>query len=117
MKILVVDDNKDCIKVIQAALKDMALTIISAQDGTDGYDAYLRHKPELVITDIQMPRTDGLKMMKDIWAHNPRVRTIFMSGDMDEYRALLESDEKQHPVTLLEKPFSLKSLTNLVTVR
>jgi YesN/AraC family two-component response regulator len=36
---------------------------MSAKDGVDGYSAYLLFKPDIVITDIQMPRKNGLEMV------------------------------------------------------
>ena len=47
-----------------------------ARDGKDGYLAYLLFKPDLVITDIQMPERNGLKLMEIIRKHNPEVKTI-----------------------------------------
>jgi len=38
----------------------------TARDGGDGDLAYLHFRPDLVITDIQMPRKDGFQLMKDI---------------------------------------------------
>jgi DNA-binding NtrC family response regulator len=114
MKVLVVDDDKDLTKVIQSALEDRGLKVISAKDGIDGYHAFLRFEPDLLITDIQMPMVSGLKMMGYIRAHNPMVKTIYMSGDIDTFRPLLEREKRQYSVSIIEKPFSLMSLMNLV---
>lgn len=114
MKALVVDDNEALAQVIQGALEDNGLEVISAKDGLDGYDAYVRFEPDLVITDIHMPRASGLEMMEHIRAHNPMVKTIYMSGDMAEFWAALEREKRQYPVSILKKPFSMISLTNLV---
>jgi CheY-like chemotaxis protein len=114
MKALVVDDNEALANVIQGALEDNGLEVISAKDGFDGYDAYVRFDPDLVITDIHMPRVNGLEMMKHIRTHNPMVKTIYMSGDMDAFRPALEREKSQYPVSILRKPFSMMSLTNLV---
>ena len=114
MKVLVVDDNEALAGVIQGALEDSGLEVISAKDGLDGYDAYVRFEPDLVITDIHMPRANGLEMMKLIRAHNSRVKTIYMSGAMDTFLPALERERGQYPFSILKKPFSMKSLTNLV---
>jgi len=114
MKALVVDDNEALAQVIQGALEDNGLEVISAKDGLDGYDAYVRFEPDLVITDIHMPRANGLEMMEHIRAHNPMVKTIYMSGDTTEFRTVFEREKSQYPVRILRKPFSMKSLTSLV---
>lgn len=114
MKVLVVDDNQDLADVIQGILEDEGMEVMSASDGKEGYTAYILFKPDLVITDIQMPRENGLEMMAQIRAHDPMVKTIYMSGDIDAFRPSLEGEKKQYPVSFFEKPFSLKSLTKLV---
>jgi CheY-like chemotaxis protein len=114
MKALVVDDNEALVDVIQGVLEDNGLEVIAAKDGLDGYDAYVRFVPDLVITDIHMPKANGLEMMKNIRAHNPMVKTIYMSGDIDSFRPALEKEKSLYTVSILKKPFTMMSLTNLV---
>ena len=113
-KILVVDDNRLLAATIQELLEDYGLEVMSAKDGVDGYSAYLLFKPDIVITDIQMPRKNGLEMMEHIRTHEPMIRTIYMSGDIDPYRSFLTEEKRRYPVIFLEKPFSLESLRRVV---
>ena len=113
-KILIVDDNHLLAATIQELLEDDGLEVMSAKDGVDGYSAYLLFKPDIVNTDIQMPRKNGLEMMEHIRIHEPMIRTIYMSGDIDPYRLFLKEEKKRYPVIFLEKPFSLESLRRVV---
>jgi DNA-binding NtrC family response regulator len=61
-----------------------------------------------------MPRENGLEMMAHIRVHNPMVKTVYMSGDLDAFRPSLEGEKKRFPVSFFEKPFSLESLTKFV---
>lgn len=115
MKVLVVDDNRLLADTIQEILENDGLDVISARDGLDGYSAYLLFKPDIVITDIQMPRKNGLEMMKRIRTHNPRIKTIYMSGNIGSFESFLIEEKKRYPVSYFEKPFSLKSLIHEVT--
>jgi CheY-like chemotaxis protein len=115
MKILVVDDNPLLADEIQKILKDDGLEVMSASDGLDGYSTYLDFKPDIILTDIQMPRKNGLEMMKRIRVHTPMIKTIYMSGNIDSYQPLLMEEKKRYPVTFIEKPFSLESLMRVVT--
>ena len=65
MKVLVVDDNKDMIAVIQMMIENKNHRVITANDGENGYSAYLQFKPDLVLTDIQMPGKDGFELIHD----------------------------------------------------
>jgi CheY-like chemotaxis protein len=117
MKVLVVDDNRLLATTIQEVLEDDGIEVVSANDGVDGYLAYLAFRPDIVITDIQMPRKNGLDMMGNIRTHNPMIKTIYMSADMDAYRSLIREERKQYPVSFFEKPFSLESLSRMVSGR
>jgi DNA-binding NtrC family response regulator len=115
MKVLVVDDNHVLADSIQGILEDKGMEVMSAGNGQEGYNAYLLFKPDLVITDIQMPGENGLEMMAHIRTHNPMVKTIYMSGNINAFRSSLEGEKKRYPVCFFEKPFSLESLTMLVS--
>jgi DNA-binding NtrC family response regulator len=114
MKVLVVDDNRLLATTIQEILEDDGLEVMSAGDGIDGYSAYLSFQPDMIITDIQMPRKTGLEMMKHIRIHNPMIKTIYMSGDLDSFRPLLKEEKKRYPISFFEKPFSIESLMRVV---
>ena len=114
MKVLVVDDNPLLAAMIQETLEDDGLEVRSASDGVEGYSAYLAFKPDVVITDIQMPRENGLEMMGHIRIHNPMIRTIYMSADIDLYRPYLKEEKMKYRVSFFEKPFSVESLKSVV---
>ena len=115
MKILIVDDNQELASAIQIMLEDEGYEVRLANDGQDGYGVFLEFKPDLVITDIQMPGENGLELMEHIRMHDPMVRTIYMSGDLISFWSPLEEEKKRYPVSLLEKPFSKVELMGLLS--
>jgi CheY-like chemotaxis protein len=115
MKILIVDDNQDLAFLIKWMLEDEGYEVRSAQNGSDGYSAYLLFNPDLVLTDIQMPEKNGLELIREIRTHNPSVRTIYMSGDLGLYGPPLEEEKEKYHVGVLEKPFSKNELISLVS--
>lgn len=86
-----------------------------AGDGAAGYGTYLLFRPDLIITDIEMPEEDGLEMMAHIRAHNPGIGTIYMSAELDRFRSQLEEEKKRYQVGLLQKPFSKRELMRLIS--
>jgi CheY-like chemotaxis protein len=94
MKILVVDDNQSVASVIQMMLEFEDYEVTIARSGPEGYSAYLQFHPDLVITDIQMPGENGLELMHHIRMHDPKVKTIYMSGNLDAFYVLLEEEKK-----------------------
>ena len=115
MKILVVDDNELLGSLLQVMLENEGNEVRSAQDGIDGYLTYILFQPDIVITDIQMPRENGLELMKHIRTHNPTARAIYMSGNLEEYWLPLEEEKKRYPISFIEKPFSKDELMTLVS--
>ncbi|HLD29833.1 MAG TPA: response regulator [bacterium] len=114
-KIMVVDDNQDFASILKMILEDAGYEVKSAADGREGYSTYLSFKPGLVITDIQMPERNGMELMEHIRTQNPAVRTIYMSGNLQQYWSSLEEERERYPVGLLEKPFSKVELMGLIT--
>ncbi len=115
MRVLVVDDDPFLAETIQEILKNGGIEVMSACDGMDGYSTYLLFKPDIVITDIQMPRKNGLEMMKRIRIHNPMIKTIYITGSIAAFRPFLMEEKKKYPVSFFEKPFSFESLIQVVT--
>lgn len=85
-----------------------------AGDGAAGYGTYQLFRPDLVITDIEMPEKSGLEMTARIRMHNPGMEVIYMSADPERFRLRLEEEKKRYRVGLLQKPFSRMELMRLV---
>ena len=113
-KILIVDDNEDFASILEAMLDFEGYQVRTARDARDGYLAFALFRPDLVITDIQMPGKSGLELIKDIRTQNPEVRTIYMSGDPGRFRTEIEEEMKRHRARLLQKPFSAVDLRDLL---
>lgn len=63
--ILLVEDNPDLLNYLTESLKS-DYAVLQASDGEEGYDMTLQHMPDLVITDLMMPKLDGREMCRKI---------------------------------------------------
>ncbi len=115
MKILIVDDNQSLATVIQYMLEQKGHEVSSAFDGLEGYSVYFQFRPDLVITDIQMPGENGLELINHIREQDPSVKTIYMSGNLDQFEMLLEEEKKSYPINMLRKPFFMDDLVKQVS--
>jgi len=59
MKILTVDDSRTMRDMLRLALTSAGFEVVQAVDGQDGLEVLERETPDLVITDINMPKLDG----------------------------------------------------------
>jgi DNA-binding response OmpR family regulator len=115
MKVLIVDDNAALASIVREIIENENYRARTARDSEDGYLTYLHFRPDLVITDIQMPGKNGFELMKDIRMHNPKIRTIYMSSCLSRFRSLLEEEKKRYHAGFLKKPFSSVELIGLVS--
>ena len=65
-KVLVVEDHHDTSFLLCRLLKMEGYEVEHAIDGMVGYNAAESSRPDLIVTDIQMPRMDGIEMIKRI---------------------------------------------------
>jgi len=73
--ILVVDDNPDKLQLIEAALSLAGYQVTTASDGVEALAAIESYQPDLVITDVMMPRMNGYELAQRIRA-NPITKFI-----------------------------------------
>lgn len=64
--ILIVEDEAPLLNVLSDRLAEEGFTVLGAQDGAEGFAVAEKHKPDLILLDIVMPRTNGLRMLKQL---------------------------------------------------
>ena len=115
MKVLVVDDNKIMTTILRMMIEKKNHQVMTANDGEDGYTAYLNFKPDLVLTDIQMPGKNGFELVTKIREHNPTVIAIYMTGDPGRFLTRLKEEQYNHQVDFIFKPFSVAELSTMLS--
>jgi CheY-like chemotaxis protein len=110
VKILVVEDDSLLRAVIKKILKIKGFQVIEAGDGIDGYKIIQEVGSEisLLLTDINMPRMDGLSLAQSTAALYPRIPIILMTAD---------SAWLPHPMgryAVLRKPFLSQALVQSI---
>ena len=68
MKVLIVDDELPIREWMKFSLEKLGkgLELLDAGNGYDAWEIYQREKPGLIVTDIRMPRMDGLELLQKI---------------------------------------------------
>ena len=89
-KILIVEDDILLAKTLSQHLKDEGFKVYRAKDGQEGYDLTKKYKPDLVLCDINMPKMDGLSMLKKIRSNDwgKRLRIMMLTNYSDEDKVL-----------------------------
>jgi CheY-like chemotaxis protein len=78
--ILVIDDDPLTRLTIAALLEDAGYAVIAAENGEEGLALVAKHRPQLVITDMVMPRMEGSEAIRAIKRDHAEVRILAISG-------------------------------------
>jgi DNA-binding response OmpR family regulator len=65
-KILVIDDEREIVKLVRAYLERAGFRVVTASDGQEGLTVFRHEKPDLVVLDLSLPRIDGLDVCRTI---------------------------------------------------
>lgn len=115
LKILLIEDDENLSYLLQQQLEYSGYETATAKDGPEGLSIYQQLKPDLVISDLELPGEDGVTAVRRMRSADHReVRTIYMSGDLEQFRAELDRELDRPEVALLAKPFSYRQLMQLV---
>lgn len=79
-KILIVEDEKDIQEVLAEALKIWGYETVVANNGEEGLQRFKEQAFSMVITDIRMPKMDGLTMLKQIREKDPIIPILVVTG-------------------------------------
>ena len=81
-KILIVDDERDIVKVLVIRLESSGYEVISAFDGAQGVFMAHKEQPDLIILDIRMPAGDGFSVAERLKrsTHTWTIPIIFLTG-------------------------------------
>lgn len=111
-------EDEDAVRIFAArALTDKGYTVIEAANGLEAL-AYLKavknaeDVPQLLVTDVIMPKMDGPTLVKEALKLYPDMRVMYISGYAeDAFRSMVSEDKD---IQFLAKPFSLKVLATKV---
>jgi CheY-like chemotaxis protein len=80
-RVLVVDDESSIREAASAILESQGYEVLTVADGLDGLQALSGSLPDVVISDLNMPRMSGFEFLAIVRTRFPRVATIAMSGE------------------------------------
>lgn len=84
--ILVVDDERDLLDLIEYNLKKEGFKVLKAENGEEGISKAKEHRPDLILLDIMMPKMDGLEAVEIMRKDDDLKKTpiIFLTARSDE---------------------------------
>jgi len=109
-KVLVVDDEIHIVHVVAIKLRNNGYEVIPAENGADAFELACKEKPDIIVTDFQMPVMTGLELVEKL-RRNEATKDIPVI--MLTARGFAVEDEQKEDLQIsrfLSKPFSPKEL-------
>ena len=113
-KVLVADDEIHIIHVVAIKLRNNGYEVIAANNGAEAYDLACREKPDIVVTDYQMPLMTGIELITKLRGDE---RTKDIPVILLTARSFAVTQEQQESLgvsSCLSKPFSPKELLKTI---
>jgi len=109
VKAVVVDDDASCNSTLSSLLELEGIKVVgNGYNGEEAFQLYKQHKPDVIITDLKMPKFDGKYGIEKIKNEFPDAKIIAVSGYTRDY----EIASKVNAV--LEKPYDIHNLLELI---
>ncbi|MBP9708360.1 MAG: response regulator [Oligoflexales bacterium] len=110
--ILIVDDDNTLLKFFKIHLNKFFSKIIVVENAKDALKKLKETNIDLVISDIRMPKVDGLELMEKVKKYDPSIPTLLVSG------ALLDAEKLEAVAKFsdgfLKKPFTIEQLHEFI---
>ncbi len=115
-KILIVEDEFELQELFRDILLIEGYDVRVAQDGARGYEVYCQFRPDLVFTDIVIPKMSGLELVAKIRDITPRIKVVFVSGffGIEQLKQELDVEILRYGYGTLSKPFKISEMLDLV---
>jgi len=110
--ILIVENDRESNDNLAYLLKFRFAEVISAYDGVEGWQMYCERCPDVILTDIEMPKMDGLELIRRIRAEHSSIPIIVLSS-YSRQRYLLDAIPLKLEEYLL-KPITMSKLETLL---
>ena len=79
--VVAVDDDKNCLDFVHAALKQLPVEILSYTDADAGLKTVVERRPQIVLLDLMMPAMNGLEVLDRIMEVAPETEVILITGE------------------------------------
>lgn len=109
-KVLVVDDEIHIVHVVAIKLRNNGFEVVAADNGAEGLKLALAEKPDIIVTDYQMPVMTGIEFVQQLRQNEETKNTPVI---MLTARSFAIPQQQQHDLRIsgcLSKPFSPKEL-------
>jgi CheY-like chemotaxis protein len=111
-KIMVVDDVDTIARVYARFLERLGYEVRIAFNGQEALELWESYQPDLIVSDIRMPKMNGFELANNIRKKKPDQKIILMTGYADEAEVL--EQQKHHGYPFFTKPADLQTTVSQI---
>lgn len=117
-RVLVVDDEREIVEILQEFLTGKGYVVSAAYDGPEALQKLKEERPHVVLLDIKMPTMSGLEVLRQMRELDQEVGVIMITGVIDEEtgRAALKLGAFDYITKPLDLPYVEHSLWHKLTL-
>ena len=112
LSLLIIDDNPGSLEMLSSALAQPDLEILTASDPEEGMDLLHERHPQIVLTDLVMPKMNGMEVLERVMEFDPSTDVILMTAHYSTESAV--EAIKKGASDYLNKPVSISALRERV---
>jgi|GEM_PF-1078325 len=101
--VLVCDDEADLVELLTMTIEELGVNVLKAYNGEEALNLVKSNRIDTIVTDLKMPKMDGLQFIREVSALDKKIPVIFCSGFAD--RGVLVQFIKIGAFAFIEKPF------------
>src|SRR3989304_7841428 len=113
-KILIVDDSPTVISVLKNGISKEGFTVITASDGDEGLQKALTESPDIIISDIEMPKMNGFEFCKQVKADQITKHIPFVALTSKGSRGARGLGKRAGINAYLLKPFTIEKVVVII---
>lgn len=111
--VLVVDDEESILEILREALESFGHRVVTASDGREALRLFNAQRPDVVVTDIVMPRRSGIDLVLELSRVSPPPKVIAISGVTG--KDFLDAAREANVMRTFVKPFDVMEVARVVT--
>lgn len=115
MRVLVVDDEENQIRILSIGLRLEGFDVCAAQSAEEAMDLLREETVELALLDLMMPGTNGLELARQLRCSHPEIRVVLTSAYHLSERQLARAD--CGVVGFVPKPFQMAELAGFLRAK
>lgn len=114
MKVLTVDDSRTILRMLSATLADVGIESIPAEDGIEGLKVLEQCIPDVIITDLNMPKLDGFGFIESVRrnSHLRGIPILVLTTESDAQKK--DRARKAGATGWIVKPFDPQKLVDAI---